>query len=150
MACHVFGQSIPTLYLFYTMVDLFNLPLVYGLYGLEFISSIPRSSISTSNSVDIHVDSGDSSPFHNLRSLLITPTKPDPLSDGMVAGVPNCVMVPLRTSTAFLEVASLNICAAITHLDASSRYKIRFNPRNISSFMACQLVYHMEFANFYS
>ncbi len=71
-----------------------------------------------------------------LRPLL--PTKHGPLSDSMVAGVPNRFTACLSTVTAFSEVTSVKIRAATTHREASSRYVISLRPRNLGSFISCQ------------
>lgn len=96
-----------------------------------------RDSSSFSNNVGIQEF------FGFLRSL--TPTKQEPLSDRMVAGTPNLLMVCLSIITAFFEVASLKRAAPVTHREASYRYVIRFIPFIRGSFMACQSACHMAF-----
>ena len=71
---------------------------------------MPRFSSSFSKMVGVQV------PVSFLRPPL--PTKHDPLSDSMVAGVPNSLMAYLSVTTAFSDVASLNSLAPVTHLDA--------------------------------
>ena len=73
------------------------------------------------------------------------PTNQDPLSDRMVAGTPNLLTACLSTVTALNEIASLKRAAPVTHLEASSRYVIRFNPFMRGSFIVCQSVCHMAF-----
>ena len=92
------------------------MPLVWGWYGLEFISCMPRSRSSPSKAVGTHVP---------LGVPLRTPTKQDPLSESMDAGVPNAKIARLSTSTAFRPVASLNTPYPVTHREASSRYVIQ-------------------------
>ena len=85
-----------------------------------------------------------------LGSLLLIPTKHEPLSESIVAGAPNLAIACLRTATAFSEVASLKSSAPVAHLDASSRNVIRWRPRVRGSFMTCQSVYHIELGCFRS
>ena len=71
------------------------------------------------------------------------PTKHELLSDRMVAGTSNLPMVCRSAATAFSEVVSLNNAAPVTHLEASSRYVIRFRSFMRGSFITCQPVCHM-------
>ena len=73
------------------------------------------------------------------------PTKQDPLSDRIVAGMPNLFTAYLSAATALTEVASLKSVALVTHLEASSRYVIRLRPFMREVFMACQSVCHIAF-----
>ena len=55
-----------------------------------------------------------------------TPTKQAPLSERMVAGTPNPLMVCLGAVTAFFKVASLKRAAPATYREALSSWAIRF------------------------
>ena len=70
------------------------------------------------------------------------PTKQEPLSDKIAAGVPNLPTARRSAVTAFSEVASLNSSAPVTQREASSRYVMRFSPLMRGSFMTCQSVCH--------
>ena len=116
------------------LCNLSSLLLVWGWCGLEFIRCMSRSRNSLSKTVGVRA------PFD---VPLRTPTKQNPLSDRMDAGVPNARVAYLSTFTAFRPVASLSTPYPVMHREASSKYVIRFRSLTQKSFMACQSVCHM-------